>query len=51
MIATNVEELICLLESFDSEQPLSIGRRHGKSCILVHGPGSTDCINIPNLLQ
>lgn len=35
MIATNVEELICALETFDAEQTLTIGERRGKRCIFV----------------
>ncbi len=35
MIATNVEELICALETFDAEQLLCIGILRGKSCIFV----------------
>lgn len=35
MEATNVEELICALETFDAEQLLSIGERRGRRCIFV----------------
>ena len=35
MSATNVEELICVLETFDAEQSVSIGERRGKHCLLV----------------
>lgn len=35
MEATNVDELICVLETFDAEQVLSIGERRGKRCIFV----------------
>ena len=35
MIATNVEELICALETFEADQYLSIGEIRGKKCILV----------------
>lgn len=35
MIATNVEELICALETFDAEQQLFIGEKYGKKCIFV----------------
>lgn len=48
MKATNVEELICSLESFDAEQNLSIGVRNGRNCILVHQESKViDYIYIP----
>lgn len=35
MRASNVEELIYALETFDADQQLSIGELRGKRCILV----------------
>ena len=35
MTATNVEELICVLETFEADQQLSIGERRGKRCLFV----------------
>ncbi len=35
MIATNVEELVNLLETFDADQPLSSGVYRGKMCICI----------------
>ncbi len=35
MIATNVEELINLLETFDFEESLYIGSLRGKLCIFI----------------
>lgn len=53
MIASTVEELVCILESFDGEQPLSIGNRYGKVCIMVHPEsgvsGGAECIYLPNV--
>lgn len=52
MKATNVEQLICSLESFDAEQSVSIGVKNGRNCIFVHdGLCIMDHIYIPESLN